>query len=651
MKVRHFFFMAAAALFSLTACQEKDPDIGPASLTLSTTNIEIPEAGGSETIQITSTIDWAVKDYSEYSSWISISPDNGKASKDPQTVTIKVTANTGANRTAAIVFWGNVLNNEYLNIAQAGPKGDDDAEQISVKEFISRADGATDYILVGKISNIANTSFYGFDLTDDTGTISIAFPTNFKEYVSQLSTGGTVKVKGKYAFYDQKQTHQMQNGTILEYTPGEEEDITKVQQITVKEFIDRADATTTYRLKGTVNSDVNTKYCSFDLKDATSTIKVYTVNNASEWGNKVKKGGTVTLRGKFQLYNGTPEVVDAYIEEFEEGEDAKPITGTNILEDGGFEAWTDGRLDKWTFAKNNFDHVKQSTDAYDGSYSVEITGDTQYNERLMSDVYKLSAGTYQIEAYIYGPGMFRLGYAIVTDGAVASNDDYKYLNSATQASNGWKKEYVQFTLAAETEVSIIVMNSKNGGGTSIFVDDVALITNDGSGTNTGSGEGSGEGSGDDGGQGQGGGEITLTKLDPTNVKEGNYVIAYTSGSSTYIMKNEVKQSYYVVADKYDLATQGKPSDDYIFTIKASGKGYTIANSKGTYVACEVSGTHYNLVPASSTAYVWSFAAGEGGSVVATGDNTGDKHISCVLKYTEFSMSNYPEECPTFYCVD
>lgn len=103
----------------------------------------------------------------------------------------------------------------------------------------------------------------------------------------------------------------------------------EVQQITCAEFIQKADQNTVYRLVGEVTSDVNTSYCSFDMNDGTATVVVWTVNNKDEWKDVVKKGGTVTVRGKYQPYtdkNGNlkHEMVDAYIEDFKAGDTPGP---------------------------------------------------------------------------------------------------------------------------------------------------------------------------------------------------------------------------------------------------------------------------------------------------------------------------------------
>lgn len=135
-------------------------------------------------------------------------------------------------------------------------------------------------------------------------------------------------------------------GTEIDFSKGEDlgtgggdepgVDPDQVEQISCAEFISRADENTTYRLKGKVTSSVNATYCSFDMSDddGVSTVVVWTVLNKDEWSSKVKQGGTVTVRGKYLRYQkdeSSPvkhEMVDAYIEAFEEGEgggeDPKP---------------------------------------------------------------------------------------------------------------------------------------------------------------------------------------------------------------------------------------------------------------------------------------------------------------------------------------
>lgn len=333
MKLRNLFVAVMAAATVLTGCLP-NKDKGPAVISVTPETLAFDQNQGEKTVTVVSNYQWVARTDAD---WIVVTPAEGGAT-DGTVVTISVTPNNATNRTEVVNFYGNnsLLCWSMVEVSQEGPEGEEGvAKPLTVAEFIEKADTKTAYQLTGRISNIANGSFYGFDLTDETGTISIAFPENFQDYVAELATGGTVTVEGNYQWYEQKKAHQMANGKITAYTAPEQEDPSKVQAVSIAEFIQKADPMTTYRLTGTITSSVNSQYCSFDMKDATGSITVWTVNNAAEYGNVLKKGYTVTLRGKYTLY-GTDkhEVIDAWIESYSEGSNARPdkITDVTVAE-------------------------------------------------------------------------------------------------------------------------------------------------------------------------------------------------------------------------------------------------------------------------------------------------------------------------------
>jgi len=328
MRIRVFAALLAIAAVAFSSCKKEEP-LGDPNLQISKTTIEFPKEGGTQTIVLKSTLDWGLKDYTDdLKSWLVIDPASGSASNAETTVTIKASANTGINRSASVTFFGNVLQNQTLTITQPGEMGE--TESVTVAEFLKRKDTQTVLSVSGKVGFIVNSSsLQSFYVKDDTGELCCPFPENWSEYASSLSTGGIVTIKGKYEYYSEKSQDQLADGVITSYVQPTG---TTIEQITVADFLGRKDGYSVYRLEGTVASSVNTQYCSFDLKDATGTVKVYTVNNASEWGSKVKQNGTVTLRGAYTLYTkgetSTPEVVDAWIEKFTE---AEPVPTDDIF--------------------------------------------------------------------------------------------------------------------------------------------------------------------------------------------------------------------------------------------------------------------------------------------------------------------------------
>lgn len=198
-------------------------------------------------------------------------------------------------------------------------------EQITCAEFIAKADVNTTYRLKGTVASAVNATYCSFDLNDGTGTVVVWTVTNKDEWKDKIKQGGTVTVRGRYLLYTNPNNNttkvEMVDAYIEAFEEGAQEDPTTVEQITCAEFIAKADAAKTYRLKGLVASAVNATYCSFDLNDGTGTVVVWRVNNKDEWKDKIKQYGTVTVRGKYTLYNNTTvEMVDAYIEEFVEGQ-------------------------------------------------------------------------------------------------------------------------------------------------------------------------------------------------------------------------------------------------------------------------------------------------------------------------------------------
>lgn len=90
----------------------------------------------------------------------------------------------------------------------------------------------------------------------------------------------------------------------------------ETQQISIKEFLQKADQQTTYRLVGKIRNLANTVYGNFDLVDETGTIYIYGLldkngqeKNFASLGLKV--GDELTLEGKYALYNGSPEIKNA----------------------------------------------------------------------------------------------------------------------------------------------------------------------------------------------------------------------------------------------------------------------------------------------------------------------------------------------------
>lgn len=323
--------------------------------------VEVGAAQQELNVAVTADCNWVV---STDADWITISPESGSGNGE---VTVYVSANEGAAERSAIVHFQKSTTRKVsadLTVKQAGglelEKGDGSKEKPylasqAAEECAKLESGATTSEKVyvkGYIKKLASghesaVSQYGnglFYITDDPeGQVTPDFYCFQVYYLegNKFTSADQVKVGDEVVVYGQLTNYNGTYETVgkgaayvyshngnTKYEGGEIEDPSTVKQITCAQFIEKADPNTTYRLVGQVTSSVNTSYCSFDMNDGTGTVVVWTVNNKAEWGSVVKMGGTVTVRGKYYKFEngGTVkhEMIDAYIEDFKEGEAPDP---------------------------------------------------------------------------------------------------------------------------------------------------------------------------------------------------------------------------------------------------------------------------------------------------------------------------------------
>ena len=195
------------------------------------------------------------------------------------------------------------------------------AEEITIGEFLSKADPNTTYRLTGTVKNISNTLYGNFDLVDETGSVYIYGlldkDGNAQKFESiGIKEGDTVTLEGKYKDYNGKA--EIANAQYISHVssgdgPGPS---TPAEQITIADFLSKADPNTTYRLTGKVSNITNTQYGNFDLVDATGTIYVYGLldrdGNAKNFESLgIKEGDEITVEGKYNEYNGNPQIKNA----------------------------------------------------------------------------------------------------------------------------------------------------------------------------------------------------------------------------------------------------------------------------------------------------------------------------------------------------
>lgn len=179
--------------------------------------------------------------------------------------------------------------------------------------------------------------------------LDYAFPNGFQNRTWDLASAnisvpaGTqtlaicvkVDLASVYRFDDLKLSLSSAAGTVVDFTKGvkvvEAETPVEpgdIESITIADFIAKADKNTTYRLTGKITSEPNANFADCDINDGTGTVKIYKISNYKDYLGKMKIGGTVTVTGKYLLYNTVHECSPCTIEKYEDPVEVGPTEMT-----------------------------------------------------------------------------------------------------------------------------------------------------------------------------------------------------------------------------------------------------------------------------------------------------------------------------------
>ncbi len=318
---------------------------------------------------------------------------------------------------------------------------------------------------------------------------------------------------------------------------------------------------------------------------------------------------------------------------------------SNLLENGGFESWTDGDPDQWkstTSASNAT--LEQSTDAHSGSYAVQVNGTTSANKRIAHKELTLKAGTYTFSFYAKAATdgetvSLRPGYAIVTNGTIANGStDYKYGDYANDLpSTGWTLVSHEFTLENDTTVNLLIMNSKKPGKNAL-IDDATLTTTDG-------------------GIVEEGGETPDPEPDPQPVQQIGYkAVDQVVSGGKYLMVAQLEDGNCAVAtplaatktygylDKMNPTLAGdtllQADEANAFTFVQEADGYTILGSDGRYLYQKGTYNNFNVTDNPTEGQYWSVEANADGTFRITNLSV-NKYIQYSVQYN--SYGSYADE--------
>lgn len=244
MKLRNLFACAVASAMALVGCElVENTDLGTPSITLSESEISFDKDGGEVPLTVTATRDWTVKFDEAAAKWLVVDPASGKASAEPQTVTVSVLPNNDYSHEASVVFTIG-LDETKLTVKQEGALGDpavtDGAGTLESPYSASKAlelatalgenDKTTGVYVQGTVKNVKEISVdFGnatYWITDDAGTVEFYVyrgknlgNTSFTSQ-DQLKAGDKVVVYGDLMNY-KGDSPQLGQGNYLVELNGE----------------------------------------------------------------------------------------------------------------------------------------------------------------------------------------------------------------------------------------------------------------------------------------------------------------------------------------------------------------------------------------------------------------------------------------------
>ncbi len=214
MKIKHIFAIAVATLAIASCSNEYEVD-NLNGLTVSSSYVSLPVAGGSNTVTINSSDAWTLDTIGSAikgKSWLEFSSLSGNAGES--TLTIKADANEGGRSTEIKLVSGNHV--QRINIIQGLPV----ATLATCEEVIAGPDAKT-YMVTGTVTAIANTTYGNFYLADNTGQVYIYGTLdsngNEKNFSSLgIEVGDEVTVSGPKTTYGS--TVELVNVTVSKIT-------------------------------------------------------------------------------------------------------------------------------------------------------------------------------------------------------------------------------------------------------------------------------------------------------------------------------------------------------------------------------------------------------------------------------------------------
>ena len=201
------------------------------------------------------------------------------------------------------------------------PEGPKNLGAKTIAEFLELKNTTDTCILTGVVSNIQNTTYGNFDLTDESGKVyvyGLLTPAGESKKFAELNVAenDTLTVLAIYNEYNGNP--QAKNAIFVEVKKNSAPVVEPVNlgAKTIAEFLELKNTKDTCILTGVVSNIVNTTYGNFDLTDESGTVYVYGLLTPEGESKKfadlnVAENDTLTVLAIYNEYNGTPQAKNA----------------------------------------------------------------------------------------------------------------------------------------------------------------------------------------------------------------------------------------------------------------------------------------------------------------------------------------------------
>lgn len=195
MKTKYIFAsMAAVLALAATGCQEEGPTY-LSEVTVSSSYVAIPAAGGSTTISVSATGGWTISGGPD---WLTVSPASGSAGESSVTFSAEGSLD---GRTGEVLLTCEGAT-QHINVIQ----GVASVSEATCAEVIAGPDSKT-YRVTGTVTRIVNTEYGNWYLEDGTGEVYVygtldanGGTKNFKSW--GLEVGDEITVEGPKTTYN-----------------------------------------------------------------------------------------------------------------------------------------------------------------------------------------------------------------------------------------------------------------------------------------------------------------------------------------------------------------------------------------------------------------------------------------------------------------